>query len=104
VDQTGFAKRVTPTGINTLIALVEQFAPSLNGARLVQTWSGLRPGTTDGTPIIGPAPHHDSLWIATGHFRGGALLAAVTGELVATGIRSGVVDPLLAPFTPARFA
>ena len=104
VDQTGFAKRVTPTGVNALIALVEQFAPSLNGARLVQTWSGLRPGTADGMPIIGTAPHRDGLWIATGHFRGGALLAAVTGELVAAGIRSGIVDPLLAPFTPARFA
>jgi glycine oxidase len=104
VDYQGFAKRVTPTGINTLIALVERFAPALNGARLVQTWSGLRPGSADGTPIIGPAPHRDGLWIATGHFRGGALLAAVTGELVAAGIRSGTVDPLLAPFTPTRFA
>ncbi|MCA1669092.1 MAG: glycine oxidase ThiO [Thermomicrobia bacterium] len=104
VEHTGFAKRVTPMGINTLIALVEQFAPALNGARLVQTWSGLRPGTADGTPIIGPAPHRDGLWIATGHYRGGALLAAVTSELVAAGIRSGTVDPLLAPFAPARFA
>jgi len=104
VDNQGFTKRVTPTGVNALIALVEQFAPSLNGARLVQTWSGLRPGTADGMPIIGPAPHRDGLWIATGHYRGGALLAAVTSELVAAGIRSGVVDPLLAPFTPARFA
>jgi len=104
VDYQGFAKRVTPTGINELISLVEQFAPSLNGARLVETWSGLRPGSADGTPIIGPAPHREGLWIATGHFRGGALLAAVTGELVTAGIRTGTVDPLLAPFTPARFA
>ena len=103
VDYQGFAKRVTPTGVNTLIALVEQFAPALNGARLVETWSGLRPGSADGAPIIGPAPHRDGLWIATGHFRGGALLAAATGELVAAGVRSGTVDPLLAPFTPARF-
>lgn len=104
VEETGFAKRVTPAGITTLIALVEQFAPALNGARLVQTWSGLRPGSADGTPIIGPAARYDGLWIATGHYRGGALLAAITGELVAAGIRSGTVDPLLAPFTPARFA
>lgn len=104
VDETGFAKRVTPTGIHTLIALVEQFAPALNGARLVDSWSGLRPGSADGAPIIGPAPHREGLWIATGHYRGGALLAAVTGELVAAGISTGAVDPLLAPFTPARFA
>lgn len=104
VDYQGFTKRVTPTGINALITLVDQFAPSLNGARLVETWSGLRPGSADGTPIIGPAPHREGLWIATGHFRGGALLAAVTGELVSAGIRTGTVDSLLAPFTPARFA
>jgi glycine oxidase len=104
VEYQGFAKRVTPTGVNALITLLEQFTPALNGGRLVQTWSGLRPGSADGMPIIGPAPHRDGLWIATGHFRSGALLAAVTGELVAAGIRSGTVDPLLAPFTPARFA
>ena len=104
VDETGFEKRVTPLGINALIGIVNGFAPSLNEGRLVETWSGLRPGSADGTPIIGPAPHREGLWIATGHFRSGALLAAVTGELVAAGIRTGAVDPLLAPFTPARFA
>ncbi len=104
VDETGFAKRVTPQGIDELIGLVGRFAPSLNEARLVEMWSGLRPGSADGAPIIGGGPHRDGLWIATGHYRGGALLAAVTGELVAAGIRSGTVDPLLAPFTPARFA
>lgn len=103
-EETGFAKRVTPHGVSDLIALVERVVPALNGGTLAETWSGLRPGNPDGNPIIGPAPGRDGLWIATGHFRSGALLAAATGELVAAGILSGIPDPLLATASPARFA
>ena len=83
--------------------MIDHVAPSLNNGRLVQTWSGLRPGNPDGKAIIGPAPGRDGLWIATGHFRGGALLAAATSELVARSILGGTVDPLLEPYSPARF-
>lgn len=103
-EEIGFAKRVTPRGVNELIALVAHIAPALNGGTLTETWSGLRPGNPDGNAIIGPAPGRDGLWVATGHFRGGAMLAAATGELVAAGILSGTADPLLIPYSPARFA
>jgi glycine oxidase len=45
--------------------------------------AGLRPGTPDNAPVLGPAPAVDGLVWATGHFRGGVLLAPVTAELVA---------------------
>jgi glycine oxidase len=102
-EEIGFRKRVTPNGVNELIGLIDSVAPSLNNGRLVETWSGLRPGNPDGRAIIGPAPGRDGLWIATGHFRGGALLAAATSELVAASILHGAVDPLLAEYSPARF-
>jgi glycine oxidase len=102
-EEIGFTKRVTPNGVNELIAMIEHVAPALNNGRLVETWSGLRPGNPDGKAIIGPAPSRDGLWIATGHFRGGALLAAATGELVAHSILGGSVDPLLMPYAPMRF-
>jgi len=102
-EEIGFTKHVTPNGVSELIAMIDHVAPSLNNGRLVQTWSGLRPGNPDGKAIIGPAPGRDGLWIATGHFRGGALLAAATSELVARSILGGTVDPLLEPYSPARF-
>ena len=102
-DDFGYAKRVTPDGIGWLTDLVHRIAPSLAAARLVETWSGLRPGSADGQPIIGPVPERPGVWAATGHYRGGALYAAATGEYVSRALRTGTADPILAPFSPARF-
>lgn len=103
VEYQGFTKRTTPAGVSELAALVARVAPSLNGGQLHEVWSGLRPGSADGQPIIGPVGGMAGLWVATGHFRSGALLAAATGELVAAGIRTGKLDPLLVPYSPDRF-
>lgn len=103
IDDFGYAKRVTPEGFVELTDLVRRLAPSLAAARLVETWSGTRPGSADGEPIIGPVPGITGAWTATGHYRGGALLAAATGEFVSRALRTGEVDPILAPYAPARF-
>jgi glycine oxidase len=98
----GFDTRVTPRGIAELTELIEQVAPSLLTGHLRETWAGLRPGTEDGEPIIGRVPHLSNVWIATGHFRSGALLAPATAELLAASVMTGEPDPLLKPFDPAR--
>jgi glycine oxidase len=100
--EAGFDARVTPAGMRWLADLVDAVAPSLLDGRVVATWAGLRPGTEDGEPIIGRAPHLSNVWLATGHFRSGALLAPSTAELLAASILSGNDDPALAPFDPAR--
>jgi glycine oxidase len=98
---SGFDTRVTPAGVVKLTEIVERAAPSLVHGRLIATWAGLRPGTTHGEPVIGRVPHLDNVWIATGHFRSGALLAPATADALATSISSGELDPMLAPFDPA---
>lgn len=98
----GFDTGVTPSGVAWLTDLVGRVAPSLLEGRLHDTWAGLRPGTEDGEPIIGRVPHLDNVWIATGHFRSGALLAPATAQALAASISSGKPDPLLVPFDPAR--
>ncbi len=98
----GFDTGVTPAGVAWLIDLARRIAPSLLEGRLHETWTGLRPGTEDGEPIIGRVPHLDNVWIATGHFRSGALLAPATAQALAGSITSGQPDPLIAPFDPAR--
>lgn len=100
----GFDSSVTPAGIATLVSRIAAMAPSLAQGRLEATWAGLRPGTSDGEAIIGRVPHLDNAWIATGHFRSGALLAAGTAEALAESITSGTPHPMLAPFDPDRFA
>ena len=44
--------------------------------------AGLRPGTPDNAPLIGPHEELDGVLLATGHHRGGVLMAPVTAELV----------------------
>ncbi|NUQ39673.1 MAG: FAD-binding oxidoreductase, partial [Caldilineales bacterium] len=47
-----------------------------------RTWSGLRPGSPDGKPLLGRVPGTENLFAATGHFRSGLQLSAITGILM----------------------
>ena len=75
--------------------------PVLLQGEIAQTWTGLRPGTETGDPLIGPVPGHEGLWVSAGHFRTGAKEAPVTAELVAEAIATGETPSLLRPFGPA---
>jgi D-amino-acid dehydrogenase len=67
------------------------------------TWSGLRPCTPDGLPVVGRHPRADRVVLATGHGMLGVTLGPLTGRLVA-GVLSGAADhPALARLSPARF-
>lgn len=82
VEDVGFRDGNTALGIRTLLDAVTRLAPSLDGARLLEMWSGFRPGTPDGHPILGPDPDVEGLLIATGHYRNGILLAPITAHLI----------------------
>jgi len=81
VEYSGFRKAVTVAAIQTLLKTALNLIPSLKEFDLVETWSGLRPDTPDHLPIIG-LTWIDNLFLATGHFRNGILLAPVTAELI----------------------
>lgn len=100
---SGFDVRVTPAGIAWLADLVDRVVPSLNQGTLESTWAGLRPGSQDGELIVGKLPHLDNVWVATGHFRSGALLGPATSQLLAAAIASDTTDDRLAAFSPGRF-
>ncbi|HUG14902.1 MAG TPA: glycine oxidase ThiO [Thermomicrobiales bacterium] len=99
---SGFDSRVTPAGVAMLTALVERVVPSLAHGRLASTWAGLRPGTDDGELILGRVPHLDNVWISSGHFRSGALLAPASADALAASILAGDTDPLIERFDPSR--
>ena len=98
----GFDATVTPEGLSWLTGKAAAIAPPFARGQLAATWAGLRPGTEDGVPIIGPVPHLANVWIVTGHFRSGALLAPGTSEVVTQSIVAGAVHEALQPFLPAR--
>lgn len=103
VERTGFRKAVTPAGLLRLLSAAVETAPSLADAPVAATWSGLRPGTPDGLPILGADPDVAGLFYATGHFRNGILLAPLTGRAIGEMVagRPSPVD--LGPFGVGRF-
>ncbi len=103
VDEAGFDTRITPDGLTWLATLIRTLAPGYAGARVVETWAGLRPATADDLPLMGRAPGLDGLWVAAGHMRDGILWALVVGEVMAAAILGGEPDPALALFDPGRF-
>ncbi len=102
VEERGFDKRVTVAAVQGLLAAAVEALPGLVEMPLVDAWAGLRPGTSDGMPILGPA-EPEGLVLATGHHRNGILLAPITAELIAQTLTSGEVPAMLAPFAPSSF-
>lgn len=101
-ERVGFRKAVTPAGVLSLLSGALEVAPWIADLPLLDTWSGLRPGTPDDLPILGPDPEVAGLFYATGHYRNGILLASTAGELVG-GAVLGEASAELAPFAVGRF-
>ncbi len=80
----------------------EELVVGLGSRPVLETWIGFRPRLSDLLPAIGPVASRPGLFLATGHYRNGILLAEKTGTLVARAVL-GDVDPRLAAFSPDRF-
>jgi len=102
VEDVGYRKEVTARGITGLIGAAVALMPDLADATFVRAWAGLRPGTPDEWPILGPTPV-PGLFLATGHYRNGILLAPITALLLAD-VLTGATTRDLAPFSIDRFA
>jgi len=105
MEPIGFEKRVTAAGVRDLLGLGTSLLPSLEGARFREAWSGLRPASADGLPILG-ATSVAGLYACTGHFRNGILLAPISCEALCALLTGGFPPSLppvdLMPFSPSR--
>lgn len=84
-----------------LLSDAARIVPSLAGAKIASTWSGVRPGTPDFAPLLGRT-RQPNMFIAAGHYRNGILLAPLTAKLMADQILDGHTSPLAEAFSPAR--
>lgn len=103
LEDAGFEKAVTPEGLQRILATAIEIAPELSGAAVVETWSGLRPDSPDHLPILGPTDV-EGLWMATGHFRNGILLAPITARLMREWLEKKALSVGVEEFSPMRFA
>jgi glycine oxidase len=102
IENAGYEKRVTSGGIEKILAAANELVPELAKAEIIETWCGLRPGTPDQLPILGPVDI-DGLVFATGHYRNGILLAPVTAKLVGEWIADHKTSIDWEKFSPLRF-
>ena len=76
--------------------------PKPDSTPLTETLAGLRPGSPDNAPLLGPSAL-PGLHLATGHYRNGVLLTPVTGDVMAEVLTTGVLPDEARPFSPRRF-
>jgi len=101
MEDVGFDRAVTMGGLESILRTAIALAPSLRQAPVMSHWSSFRPATADGEPLIGRLPP-EGLFVASGHFRNGILLAPATADLIAQAI-AGKVGSELTAYDPQRF-
>jgi glycine oxidase len=102
-EEAGFDKRTVPETIQKLRQPALELVPKLADARFLEAWAGLRPGTPDRLPILGPTPT-SGYFVATGHFRDGILLAPITARIMAQIMTGQQPEIAVSNFSPERFA
>jgi glycine oxidase len=94
---------ITAGAVHDLLRDAMTAVPAISELILAEASAGRRPGTGDNGPILGPVAA-GNLIIATGHFRNGVLLSAVTADAVAALLAGQTPHQAWAPFRPGRFA
>lgn len=95
LEHSGFDKSVSAVAREDLQASALELCPALADLPLQAQWAGLRPGSPDGIPAIGAVPGHPGLWVNTGHFRNGLVLAPASARLLCDLLLA--LPPLLDP-------
>ncbi|MFJ3230264.1 glycine oxidase ThiO [Streptomyces sp. NPDC086787] len=102
-EELGWDTTVTAGGVYELLRDAHELVPGITELPLTETRAGLRPGSPDNAPLLGPTGL-DGLLLATGHYRNGVLLTPVTGDVMAYVLVTGELPEEARPFTPQRFA
>lgn len=104
VERAGFRPVTTPLGLKSIRRRIEKIVPGLKNVKILTSWAGLRPFPKDRLPIIGKGPGAlKGLYLAAGYYRSGILISGLAGELLAKGIVTGQMPPVLKPFSVQRF-
>ncbi|MEU1255480.1 glycine oxidase ThiO [Streptomyces chartreusis] len=102
-EELGWDTTVTAGGVYELLRDAHELVPGITELLLTETRAGLRPGSPDNAPLLGPT-ELAGLSLATGHYRNGVLLTPVTGDAMAHVLATGELPEEARAFTPRRFS
>ncbi|WP_421547112.1 cyanide-forming glycine dehydrogenase subunit HcnC [Pseudomonas sp. QD4] len=102
-EDKGFDVTTTYPEINGLVQGAVRCIPELAQVNLKRCWAGLRPGSPDELPILGPMAGVQGYLNACGHFRTGILTSAITGVLLDKLVNDEPLPLDITPFLADRF-
>ncbi len=102
-EDAGFDLSTTPAGLGRLLNEAQAISSHVGNYPILETWTGLRPATPDGFPVLGRSAL-PGVYYATGHYRNGILLAPMTASIIADLIQNRAPAVSIEPFAPPRFA
>jgi glycine oxidase len=102
-EERGYDREVTAGAVHDLLRDAISVVPVIRELNLAETCAGLRPGTPDNGPVLGPAGPA-GLLVATGHYRNGILLSAATADAAVACLTGRPPAAEWEPFSPRRFA
>lgn len=104
MEFSGYDRSLNRVRLDALERAAREYLHEPVGPVREEAWYGWRPVSVDDVPILGRAPGHRHLWLATGHGMLGISMSVATGHLMSDLIcgHAPRFDP--APYAPARFA
>lgn len=99
VEYAEFDKSVSDSIRRDLESFAQTVLPALKALSPEKHWAGLRPGSPEGIPRIGPHPAFSNLYFNCGHFRNGFVMAPASARLLADQI---LRRPPILPLEPYR--
>jgi glycine oxidase len=82
VEDAGFNKSTDSQTQASLRNFAESLLPGLSDRQPERSWAGLRPASRDEIPVIGPHATIKGLFINTGHYRSGIVMAPAAARLL----------------------
>jgi glycine oxidase len=98
----GYDSAFTAGGLAWLLNQAIELVPALADAPVVETWTGFRPNSMDGLPLIGRGAL-EGLFFATGHGPSGIAPAPASAALLASLVADEEPPIPATPFDPLRF-
>ena len=101
-EEMGYDTRLTVGGMFELLRGAWEAVPGIYELPILETWTGLRPGSRDNAPILGKTPIENLIY-ATGHYRNGILLTPITAYEISKLVLSDKTSDVIEPFRIDRF-